>query len=250
MKLKNGKNLSEALSEFRKEKAASAKKLKNYYHKIEEYIELLDNCFGIDGYRVQYSEGKTVQVSADQYVFIVKATVNIYGEDESIVFSFEGYGSHEITRESEGQNKAINLETLGQVGCVNALKSACSQIGSFGIRNVGAGDERSSSDVKQPLPSSVETKSFVVSEGMTVSGLDKNGKPIYVLVCTEIIGEKLAPKPSEIIFYPNQYKDPAKLDCLINWKGGQKRCSFHVTRIAEEKRKNKAAHAAYIFKGV
>ncbi len=84
IRLRNGKLLKEAIREFRMDKEPTSSKFGRYdYFRIEEYVDLLDSCFGEDGYFVSYSEGSTVQVSPSQVVFLVKATVHVFGEDGS-----------------------------------------------------------------------------------------------------------------------------------------------------------------------
>jgi hypothetical protein len=285
--LRNGKALAEAIAEFRRDKAPSAKKFGKYdYYKIEEYVELLDNCFGLDGYSVDYAEAGTLAVSPSQVVYNVKATVSVYGEDGSVVYRFSGYGTHEPTREAQKDengnpingtvtDRAINLEILGMVGCANALKSACTQLGCFGMRNLtedgnassyrsnykggcgqqgygnrkgaasGQGGAQTTSDATD------EEKVFYVESKATESGTDKNGNVVFILPCYEVTAEgKRNEKPSEIIFYHNFYEDPARLSKLTTqWNGMPKKLRFKVRKIAAAQQKNKDAYSAYTFRG-
>ena len=281
IKLRNEKNLADAIREFRTYKEPSSSKFGKYdYFKIEEYVELLDKCFGADGYSVSYSEGSSIQVSPTQVVFLVKATVLVYGEDGSVVYRFEGYGTHEPTRDSKVEDKAINLEILGMVGCVNALKSACTQLGCFGMRNLEDGGMGTAGRNSAPRPAqqparngarqngapaaarpsntqaapseqaSDEEKSFYVCQPAKDTGKDRNGNPIFVLQCHEIIDGKPLEKASEIIFYGTFYKDAGRLSRITNgWDGIPSRFRFKVRKIAEEQRKNKEAYSSYTFRG-
>lgn len=274
-KLSNGKELSAAIAEFRKEKAPTARKFNKFnYFKVEEYVKLLDQCFGVDGYSVSYSEANTVSVSPSQVVLLVKATISVYGEDGSVVYSFDGYGTHEPTREkvelANGESvpgdRAINLETLGMVGCVNALKSACTQLGCFGMRNLPEDGEpysygneaqqrasawqRSKPQVQtQTMPDAEEEKSFYVCDGIKDGGTDRSGKTVFVLPCHEIVDGKPLEKLSEIIFYSNFYKEPGCLRKLTHWNGIPERIRFKVRRISKAQQKNKDAYSAYTFRG-
>ena len=286
IKLRNDKTLADAIREFRAYKKPSEMKFGKYnYFKIEEYVELLDECFGIDGYSVSYSDAETVTVSPTQVVFLVKATVSVYGEDGSVVYTFEGYGTHEPTREAEKDadgnpikgtvsDRAINLETLGQVGCVNALKSACTQLGCFGMRNletVGmspAGRNSTPRPAQQPrngapAPAAARPnaatqadqapdveKSFYVCEPAKDGGKDRNGNQVFILSCHEIVDGKPIEKASEIIFYNNFYKDASRLVRITTgWDGIPSRFRFKVREIAREQRKNKDAYSSYTFRG-
>ncbi len=175
-------------------------------------------------------------------------------------------------------DKAINLETLGMVGCVNGLKSACTQLGCFGMRNLNDGKEslagqkgsasrassqttwgRSQTASFQGAPSGSalpqqgagedEEKSFYVCRKAKDGGKDKNGRQIFILPCHEIVDGKSLEQESEIIFYPNVYKDPARLTRITQWNGIPTRYRFLVKRIAPQSQKNRDAYSAYTFRG-
>lgn len=280
--LKNGKTLAEAISEFREYKAPSESKMGKYdYYKIEEYIELLDRCFGVDGYEVSYSEASTVTVSPTQVVLLIKATVQVFDETGAPTFKFEGYGTHEPTRESERgadgkptgmpSDRAINLETLGQFGCVNALKSACTQLGSFGMRDPENDRKRPNAPGRVNTPPARSTRkaagnaapaapmqgaeeevvSFFVTERAKDGGTDQNGNPVYILQAHEVVGSQAQEKPSEVIFYNNFYKDCATRVARLTtgWNGMPVRLKIRVKRIPKDKQKNVNAFAAYTFRG-
>lgn len=281
--LRNGKELAQAIAEFRKDKEPTFSKFGKYdYFKIEEYVDLLDQCFGVDGYTVDYTEAGTVTVSPTQVVYNVKATVSIYGEDGSVVYRFSGWGTHEPIREAQKDengkpitgtfsDRAINLETLGMVGCVNALKSACTQLGCFGMRNLEGGSSLTApgrAATPKPAASSRpaasqsrqnvapaaqaapdEEKSFFVNEAARDGGKDRNGNAVFILPCHEIVDGKPVEKKSEIIFYSNFYKEPARLAKLTNWNGVPSRYRFRVRKIDDSQRKNKDALASYTFRG-
>lgn len=279
--LRNGKNLADAIREFRQDKEPTSSKFGKYdYFRIEEYVELLDQCFGADGYGVSYSEGSSIQVSPTQVVFLVKATVSVYGEDGSVVYRFEGYGTHEPTREAEKDDRgkpisgtfsdrAINLETLGMVGCVNALKSACTQLGCFGMRNLtentkpnaaarnGApavrgtaqGNQGNGQQRQQSQQYPEETLSFYVCNSAKESGTDKNGNTVYILPVHEIVDGRSIEKESEIIFYKNFYEDASRLAKIIHWDGIPKRFSMKVRKVDPQYKKNANAYNAFTFRG-
>ncbi|MBR4604623.1 MAG: hypothetical protein IKO41_00140 [Lachnospiraceae bacterium] len=293
IKLRNEKLLADAIREFRTYKEPSEKKFDRYdYFKIEEYVELLDECFGVDGYAVSYSDAESVTVSPTQVVLLVKATVSVYGEDGSVVYTFEGYGTHEPTREAQKDEKnkpvpgtisdrAINLETLGQVGCVNALKSACTQLGCFGMRTLDSGRRKSAAGrsatprpsgsyvapranngapapaAARPSAAPAQTeqapdveKSFYVCEPAKDGGKDRNGNQVFILSCHEIVDGRPVEKASEIIFYNNFYKDASRLARITTgWDGIPSRFRFKVREIAREQRKNKDAYSSYTFRG-
>lgn len=258
VKLKNGDTLKEALLKLREYKEATHKKLKNPYHKIEEYVALLDNCFGIDGYMTHYSEAHIESLPSGQVIILVKASVDIIGEDGRVVYVMEGYGTYELTRNSEG-NAYINLSTAGNNANVNALKAACTNKGAFGSRS--GENEKQKVDVPgdtgspacQQQKVSEEIKKFYITKSMERLWTDNDGKPAYRLSAQEVVDKSLCKEHSEILFYPNQYKNSiAKFNQLVSWT-----LSEEVTRGCAVKLKVKAVSegkrgegyaASYVFK--
>lgn len=261
VKLRNGNNLTEVLKIFRTDKKPTHDKDGYSYFKIEEYTELLDTCFGADGYIPHYSEGKIEALPSGQCVIIVKAVIDILGENGNVVYSMEGYGTYEIVLAKSG-DRYISLSTAGSNANANALKAACCNAGAFGKRNADgagkSGSTGSSSSRQQASSSSSGTQAhevvrkFFVKKPMEVFWTDGKGKPAYRFVGQEVVDGKMREKLSEVLFYPNQYKNvSAKLNELIGriLSTGEKGevISFKVMPVSEQKR-NKDYFASYTFK--
>ena len=256
--LKSKMELKEALELFRQNKEATSKKQDKYsYYKIEEYTELLDRCFGVDGYRVSYSDAQIVTLPFNQTVFLSKAVVQVFDEEEHEVFSFEGYGTYEATLSSEKTNY-IMLSTVGMNGCVNALKSACTNIGAFGSRNLDGEKKKPSGNTsgnkggsspsgKSTLPT--EQVMFYVTKPAVEGGTDRNtGEPMYKLTCNEVVNGSARIHPSEVLFYPNQYKSNG-MENLSKILSVEKpfRLALKVSKVNGNTKEG--IYATYAFKG-
>lgn len=261
MKCKNGKSLAEALLSFRAPKKATNDKDGYSYFKIEEYTELLDACFGMDGYIAHYSEGKIESLVSGQCVILVKAVIDILGEDGSVIYAMEGYGTYEVIIARTG-DRFINLSTAGLNANANALKAACCNAGAFGKRSAdsdkGGSSANNSGNAGRQQSSSSGTQSnevvrkFFVKEPMVVFWKDGGGKPAYRFVGQEVVDGKMREKASEVLFYPNQYKKVSeRFNTLVGhvMSVGDKGdvVSFKVLPVSEQKR-NKDYFASYTFK--
>jgi hypothetical protein len=262
--LKNNMNLDEALHKFREYKPGDGEKDVYSYHKVEEYIALLDKCFGIDGYRVHYSDARMEVLPSGQCMIMCKATIHIHDQNDHVVYSMEGYGSYKIEKSSKSQDFII-LNNAGNNATVQALKSACGNSGAFGIReegkpsgnnNKGSGQARSAKPAANNSSSKapVVSKGFVVMDAVEFVKSDQSGKPIYRLLAHEIADGRCSEKKVEILFYPNQYsKYTEKLNSLVAWSQSNlvskgKKISMQVRAVDDGKRNNEFL-ASYVFKG-
>lgn len=266
--LLNGNTLTEALEKFRKYKCATHKKMDSYcYYKVEEYVELLDQCFGVDGYLTHYNEANVNCLPTGQCILLVKATVDIFDVDGKVVYRMEGYGTYEVALSKDTGN-FINLSTAGTNANVNALKAACINNGAFGSRSESADDRKGrgktegfqkSNAAQQRISNYSASKDtllamkFFVKREMAVVRKDMEGRPTYRMIGYEVEGGRMRSDASEILFYPNQYrKDVAKLNEMVAWASSEtvskgKVITLQVAVVADEKR-NKNFHASYTFK--
>ncbi|MCR5719796.1 MAG: hypothetical protein K6F84_04445 [Lachnospiraceae bacterium] len=247
IKLTNQKTLDEALSLFQKKKNKTHGKNAKGYFTIKEYSERLDECFGMSGYEITFPDVKTEILPNGQVYTITKAVITIFDENRNPVFHLEGWGSSEVVYSNDNE-KFILLNTLGTVGCTYAIKSACQTVGVFGSRLMAEDDNKSvTASGSSPKAKNVETKAFYITDPAVVVRTESDGLPVYKLMGKEIVGNQCKACSSEILAYPNNYKNcKDKMNKLVSWamsedvKKGSK-ITINVSAVAGN-------NDAYVFK--
>lgn len=235
-KLKNGKELSEALKEVAvyKKKSKALKEKYGYYQK-SEYYERLCEVFGIDGFAANYEFCGLHTLPTNQIFGVGKCVIGLLDENENIVYSVSGIGTEEIEF-SEKNEKYIMLNNVGSGVDTAAFKEACRQMNIFNCVMEKKQGGNNSSEQTQPA-ATVEHKLFLLKGNLIENGKCRfTEKTVYKqkAVCDGV--------ETEIMFYPNQYTKEK------NWDTFFQRASLgqlSEANISCEKARN---GSGYIFK--
>lgn len=209
-KLKNGKELKEALEEVAvyKDKSKSLQGKYGYYEK-SEYYERLCQVFGMDGFTCNYDFEGLQTLSTGQVFGVGKCIIGIVGENGQVIYSVSGIGTEEIEY-SDKNEKYILLNNVGSSVDTAAFKEACRQMNIFNCvmekKQVGS----SSSDNQTQQSTTTVQKLFSLKGSLSENGECRfTHKPVYKhkAACD---GEE-----TEIMFYPNQYTKEKNWDAFF-----------------------------------
>lgn len=271
IRLSNGKTLEEALKEFRLPRKPLGLKANKYpYHKAFQYTQVLDECFGIGGYEMDFSDVSTVGLGFNQSMTTLKCDIRVLDENRNVCYTMSGYGTYElqlqeiqVNGKGTGKYHYINLNNVGTFACTSAIKAACKSNGVFGCREEAedqgdgfvpsyqSNSSRSSgaSGAKKSNSKPAENMAFYVKKPAEVVRSDeRTGRPVYKVyghLVTEG-GKQYVEEQSEILCYPNLYGD-----CIVPFESFIKRASnggpgsvvhFKVSRVENKK-------SSYTFRG-
>lgn len=270
IRLSNGKTLEEALKEFRVPRKPLGMKAGKYpYHKAFQYTQVLDECFGIGGYEMDFSDVSTVGLNFNQSMTMMKCVIRILDENRNVCYTMSGYGTNELTLQEikvngagTGEYHYIGLNNAGTFACTSAIKAACKSNGVFGCREEAedqgdgyvssypTGNSSRSSGAKKGNSKPAENMVFYVTKPAEVVRSDeRTGQPVYRiyghLVEKGDGGTRCAKEQSEILCYPNLYSD-----CIVSFEsvvkksasGSGQLVNFKVSRVENKK-------SSYTFRG-
>ena len=244
--LRNGETLKQALSKVGEYKEPRKYLQDKYpYYKIGEYVERLNQVFGIDGYEVAYSSYESIVLpgrpdAVNQVIGKADCTISLFGEKGDVVYRANGIGTKELSRDKEKTQYQL-LNNNGLFVQQAAFKSACKSMNIFDCNRYEE-DGDGSGHIKTSTASSKKedhkgnrdetsersngkdnnTKREKVISFYKTASLEKirvdqqTDLPVYRFVGHEVVGKTCREKPSEVIMYPNCYKkETSKMNQLI-----------------------------------
>lgn len=260
IKLRNGKNLEDALARVGEYKEPKKFLRDKYpYYKFGEYKARLDDAFGIGGYEAIYGEYETYGLPSlgsevGQVLTKATCTISIFGENGNVVFKASGIGTKEIGRDTE-KTQYQSLNNNGLFVQQAAFKSAAKSMNIFDCnrfdeedggtgdhirfqqgksnRNNQAGTIGKTSNGTDNKKSTTDEKVVTLYRRKPLEKVrdDRNsGLPVYRLVGHEVIGNSCRQKECEVILYPNCYKkESEKMNDLISNNTG----SYVTIKVSE-----------------
>ena len=255
MSMVNGRQLSDVLAELRVKRQPDPKNNKagKPFFSIKEYMQLFDSAVGVCNYNIDYSDYTFSQTSSGQELYSVKCRISILDDDGRVVLYRECYGGY-VMQQEHNTGKDVNLQNSAEFVCNTAFKNAAKKFGVFGKYEDGEGskdyDNRSSNQgtSTDSKPANKEVNAINVrSCGTFTKVSEDNGRPVYTLCAKVVSGDKMEEDTSNIVFYPNQYKNCAELlnKCISACSDGKQ----HDIRLKVSTAKPRNGVKQYIFKG-
>lgn len=250
----NGRNISDVLNKIREKKTPKKDKAGKPYFSIAEYFNVFDNAVGVANYNVDYSDYQYTNTLSGQELYSVKCRITIIDDDGKSVLYRECYGGY-TTQQEKNTGKDVNLQNSAEFVCNTAFKNAAKKFGIFGRyeegdNSSGATSTKNSQPANnQKLQQNSNTVKLFATEGAfnKLRDDEQTGRPVYNLSAHEYVGERLEEGLSNIIFYPNQYKDETDgMNAYLNacTEGKQIKLRIKVKSLPE-----KNGVKQYVFKG-
>lgn len=216
MSMVNGRDLREVLADLRQYRKPTSKTNDGYgYFKTEEIVGAFDEIVGVSNYNVEYTDHKYTPISTGQELFSVKCIITILDDDGNAVLKRECYGGY-VCKYAKSNGNDVNLQNSLDFVCSYAFKNAAKRFGIFGLKTKTIGDdvapviEKNVGNVGNDKSKTDKVMSFV-TEGHFETEREKDGRPVYTISAHEIVSaDKVKSELSNIIFYPNQYKNCAE----------------------------------------
>ena len=202
----NGKAYADCVSELRKMRPPESEKGETgfFYYKIEAFTEAMDMVFGNEHYRFRFSEPYYRLLRSGQEMISVRCTLEIIGDDGTVVKSIDGYGDREILYAN--QSGRADVGNITSATATFAFKDACKYLGIFGYRtNDSLKSRKPGQSSKKSTKAKEENLNLIVSDMFYQQGESK-GKPIWKLP----VILKADGKAAEVVFYHNQTSKKAE----------------------------------------
>ncbi len=254
----NGRTIADVLKQIREKKTPNKDKLGKPYFSIAEYFNVFDNAVGVANYNVDYSDYTYTNTLSGQELYSVKCRITIIDDDGKPVLYRECYGGY-TTQAEHNTGKDVNLQNSAEFVCNTAFKNAAKKFGIFG--RYEEGDSSSNANTNKPAQDkptqntqkSQQTSKNTVKLFATVGAFNRlrddeqSGRPVYGLSAQEYVGEQPEEGLSNIIFYPNQYKDETDgLNAYLGQCADGKRIKLRI-KVSSLAPKNGVKQ--YVFKG-
>jgi len=250
----NGRAITDVLKQLREKKTPKKDKAGKPYFSIAEYFNVFDNAVGVANYNVDYSDYTYTNTLSGQELYSVKCRITILDDDGKPVLYRECYGGY-TTQAEHNTGKDVNLQNSAEFVCNTAFKNAAKKFGVFG--KYEEGDNSSNANTGKPpvqnSQKSQQSSTNTVKLFATVGAFNKlrddeqTGRPVYGLSAQEYVGERPEEGLSNIIFYPNQYKNETeRLNAYIGQCADEKRIKLRI-KVSNLASKNGVKQ--YVFKG-
>lgn len=246
----NGKSLPQVFQELSVPAPELQKSLMGMYkyYPIEAYEARMQSVVGLTHYRVEYSPVSSISLDGQEMLSCI-CTLSLYDDAGTCLYRTQGAGTLELEKAKES-GRYIGLNNAGYKCQLSAFKSACKSIQIFGIHSeedeIAQTDSGKKAEKKEKKPDAKET--FFTAGAFSVVREDtRTGKPVYKVPAQRKVGSVMEQTVSEILFYPNQYKD-----CAGDINVLQSLCAdgkMHRLNIRVSRGNYPADVPQYIFKG-
>lgn len=253
MILKNGKTLQDALGIVSRPKTPTNFLDDRYpFYEIEEYVERMNEAFGISGYRADYQVFPLQVLPNGQCFLSAVCKIEILGKDTENSHYVSGIGTREISK-SSSKDIYIGLNNAGRVVQTSAFKSACSELNIFnsvlGNEDENGkehnGSKQASNEGKKNNTSNVETISFYIPQPIGKMRMDeRKNKPVYKAKAHVVVDGNMKKDTVDILFYPSYYEK------LSNWQNLYAQLEVAPVRVSMKVATLENKPGTYYFNGL